>query len=101
MLQANPTRVASYLVLDDAPKEFVEKKLNVLFLDSHVGISDLYAHAALAVAGHHAPNSRVGGARVCVHAFQATDSVASEPCEREIGPPRCFVAWNHACRGPI
>lgn len=47
VLQANRSRVTSYLVLDDAPKEFAEGALNVLFLDGRVGISDLDSQAAL------------------------------------------------------
>lgn len=48
VLQANKGKVSSYLVLDDAPGEFEDGALNVVFLDGSVGLSDLYAQAAVA-----------------------------------------------------
>lgn len=48
VLHANRGRVSSHLVLDDAPSEFANGKLNVVVLDGQVGISDLRAQAAVA-----------------------------------------------------
>lgn len=47
VLQANKGRVNSYLVLDDAPNEFTQGKLNTVFVDGLRGISDEAAQKAI------------------------------------------------------
>lgn len=48
VLQANKGRLTSYLVLDDAPDEFTQGKLNALFVDGSVGVSDPTVQEAIA-----------------------------------------------------
>lgn len=48
VLQANKEEVSSYLVLDDAAREFEHGTLNVVLLDGRTGISDVNAQAAVA-----------------------------------------------------
>jgi hypothetical protein len=47
VLQANKGRVTSHLVLDDASNEFTQGKLNTLFVDGQLGVSDVAVQQAI------------------------------------------------------